>query len=332
MHYRIALDTLHVGLDCGFSGVDDVLSKIKKYLFFSPVPIKSKNPYYCYGWQYPEIGFNVFFEPKYLVKNLPVSVELNGKFFRNENYAEKFVNFLFDLNYGLLFQRVDSCIDVIYESKEDLLNNGLEFDYFPYGFPKPFIRDDFKYKVGSLEGHFDFVGGKPIIDLISSGRGEKKLRVYDKDKDIAQKDKGFNYTQLYGLPAFRVFRIEYAVRSDSIKELVLKYSPSGYSDFIYFILSSMFKRYSFVGVDFDDAFNEDVSFYSKRKDCNIENQLCDCLNKIRKETDRYCVLNEKKYKQKCQELAEDGVFTRSNYRHNIDFAEAADILFKEGAL
>lgn len=74
---------------------------------------------------------------------------------------------------SLLFQRVDACVDLIYDSKEDLENNAVAFEYFPLGFPKPIIRDDFNYKVGSLEGHFDFVSGKPLIDLISSGRGEK---------------------------------------------------------------------------------------------------------------------------------------------------------------
>lgn len=333
MHYRVALDTFHVGLNCGFDGVDNVLKKIKKNLFFSPVPTKSKNPYYCYGWQVPDIGFNVFFDTKYLVKNMPVSIELNGKFFRNERYAEKFINWLLSEFKDLfLLQRVDACIDLIYESVDDLKENGLFFDYFPFGFPKPIIRDDFRYEVGSLEGHFDFIGGKPMIDLISSGRGEKKLRVYDKDKDILQKDKVLTYSDIYGLKSYRAFRCEYAVRSDSIKNLFKKYydNINSYSDFCVYILSAMFKRYDFINVEFSRVFNEDVSFYSAREDSNLENQICDCLNKIHKETDRYSYLNEKAYRQKCNELGQDNLFSRSLFLKNLDFVKAYEILNKEG--
>lgn len=60
MHYRTALDTVHFSITCDFDNVDTILSKIKNSLFFTPVPEKSKNPYYFYGWQVPELGFNCF--------------------------------------------------------------------------------------------------------------------------------------------------------------------------------------------------------------------------------------------------------------------------------
>lgn len=88
------------------------------------------------------------------------------------------------------------------------------------------------------------------------------MRVYDKDKDIASKDRVFTYSQLYGLPAFRVFRAEFAVRSDSIKALVDKYfhNINSYSDLMFYVLSGMFKRYDFVNIDFNHVFDSDVSF------------------------------------------------------------------------
>lgn len=335
MYYRIAIDTFHFSIKCDFSSVDSIIQKIKNYLFFQVVPTKSKNPYYYFGWQYPEVGFNCFFDVKFGVRNYPVCLELNGRFFRHGEFSEKFVNFILkEFKESLLVQRVDCCIDVIYENEEDFKSNAVFCDFFPVGFPKPIIREDFKYKVGSLEGHFDFVSGKPLIDLISSGRGELKLRVYDKDKDIAAKDKDFTYSQLYGLKAYRVFRIEFAVRSDSIKNLFNKYFNyiKNASDIIFYVLSACFKRYDFVGVDFNGVFSEDVSFYAKRDGCVLENQLVDCLNKIRKQTERYCILNVNAYRKKCQELEPDTLFSRYSNLRNVDFYNAYEILEKEGVL
>lgn len=335
MRYRVSLDTFHTGIKCDFADVEDVLLKIKKNLFFIPEARKSKNPYYLYGWQYPDIGFNVYFDTKSGLANCPISIELNGKFFRLQEFAEKFVDWLFS-EFELLPQRADACIDCIYTSLDDLEQCEIYDDKYTFtlGFPVPSFKPDFKYKVGPFEGHFDLLFddynyGHVVIDLLTSGRGELKLRVYDKDKDIHSKDGvSVSYTDIYGIDSIKCYRIEFAVRSDSLKHLFSKYDLNNSSSLVYVILSSMFKRYSFLNCKLDDVFNEDVSFYLSKKDSDLENQITDCLNKLRKESDRYIVLNKKKYKETCNGLSPDNLFSRRNYLRQIDFYNAFEKLEK----
>lgn len=341
MKYRVAIDTFHFGINCDFSDVEIILSKIKKNLFFVPVATKSRNPYYCYGWQYPDIGFNVFFDSKFGLANCPISVELNGKFFRLQEYSEKFVDWVLQ-EFDIKPQRCDSCIDCIYIDLDDLENSEVFDDKYTFlkGFPVPRINDDFKYRVGQLEGHFDILNRGfnddeycIAIDLVSSGRGELKLRVYDKDKDIHSKD-GLNvsYEDIYGIKSYKVYRIEFAVRSDSLKALFQKYEGKivDSSSLCYLILSSMFKRYSFLNCDLKDVFSEDVSFYLCKKDVDLDRQITDCLNKMRKISDRFVVLNEKAYKNKCQELKKDNLFSRRQFLRQLDFYDTYKKLNKEG--
>lgn len=328
MQYRLACDTFHCGLKCEFDDVSDVLSKIKKNLFFPVEPVKSKNPYYYYGWSVPELGFNVFFDVKTGVLNCPVSVELDGKFFRLDEYSENFLDwFLLEFHELLLVQRCDCCIDVIYDLDE---LSKIQYDInSPYyvGFPVPCVKSDFKYNLAPFEGHFDIVDGKIKVDLLSCGRGEKKLRVYDKDLDLERKEHR-SYSDVYGLKASRVFRIEYAIRGDSFKGLFEKYSANiqNSADLVYLILSGMFKRFSFENVSIEDVFNEDVSFYLRREKSSLENQITDCLNKMRKLSNHFECLNEKAYKEKCKGLKEPSLFNRSLWLKQIDFYNVAEKL------
>lgn len=329
MYYRVALDTFHFGLKCDFVSVDDILSKIKNYLFFNPEISKSRNPYYRFCWSHPFIGFNVFFDLKNNLCNCPISIELDGHFFRDDVFSEKFVNFIFSEFGDIIFpQRADACIDVIYDNREEFLSKEVSCFYSP-GFPIPSIRPDFKYNVSPFEGHFDLVGGVPFIDLISSGRGEKKLRVYDKDLDLQRKEEK-TYSEVYGLKSSRAFRVEYAVRSDSIKGLFSQYKISSYTDLVYLLLSGMFKRYSFENVDLGGVFSEDVSFYLKRDKSTLDGQISNCLNNLRKYHNQYLVLNKKRYESNLLKFGEPSLFEKRNFLRNVDFYEVSKSLEKEG--
>ena len=223
LQYRLSLDTFFFGLDIDDLNVFEFLEKIKNYLFFYKSLDKhnySRNRFYREEWINEDNGFYMFLCPRANLKNSTITIQLTGKFFKSKS-AINFVDFVLSEYYTLVnFQRVDVALDCCYDTLDGV---ELEENTRMVGFPFPSYSDRWNRKKIGFEvyGRLSYDMSKFFINMVSQGRNDTRLRVYDKSLDLLEKYNDV-YSGYYDLKDNykQVYRIEFQARSDKLKSFI----------------------------------------------------------------------------------------------------------------
>lgn len=271
---RLAVDTLYFGLQIDDLGFKWFMEEIKNYLFFELKENlkKSRSKYYECELVNEDFGFYCFFSPHKNLLNDYATIQLTGKFFRNMEH-EKAIEKIIEIMSGYIrYQRIDVCLDVLWIDlpfiKDDLTKN--------IGFPVPSYSERWKNKklAFNIFGRWDHENY--FVNMISCGKGDLLLRVYDKELDLEEKY-GMNYSEYYGLDLIykKIFRIEYQMRGKSLKEFLVNCNDLGIS-FLELeqlksaIISCVFNKYEFLYLECENPIYIKTSI--KRKS-TLDNQI-----------------------------------------------------------
>lgn len=260
MHYRLSLDTFYFGLCLDEFECVSFVEKIKKSLFFlrdlQPSDKFCRNRFYKFEMVREEFGFYMFFSPKLGCKNDYITIQLGGKFFKDIKLSQKFIDWLFQDYFGLIeYQRVDVALDVIYNS-DDVLNFDVCKNTNTVGFPFPSYSKDWKNRTIPFMTYGRICKESSFINMVSSGKNDFVLRVYDKSLDLMEKY-GKTYKDYYSLKneSSLVYRIEVQIRSDKLKVFVDNCNNNenstgdSYFKFCYNFLYYVLYKYDFEFID-----------------------------------------------------------------------------------
>lgn len=324
LDYRSSIDTLYFGLKFDYNNVldpNDEIEKIKNYLFqnlFLKLVETHGNCFYFGGYKNDDCGIVINYEPRKNLLNDFCTIQLGGKFFRDNLKARLFLSYIFT-EYGNLIniQRIDCALDCCYKeipNYKDFTNNS--------GFPYPQFNKNYKYGgkrsfevYSRLSPNF----GVSFVNMIANGKGDVRLRVYDKDFEIRERKKGC-YTEYYHTEEFykKVFRIELQCRGRTLKGYLDKYlelyKVFDYDYLCMQILSYAFRKYYFEYID-NSIFLEkpDIRFSERKKVKDLNEQYkhavslqnsyyrkaCDLVDKMLFEQELDCCVN--KYKTLCKD-------------------------------
>ena len=249
---RLACDTLYFGLSVDDLTFKWLCSEIKNYLFF-PLTFdysRSRSKYYCCEAVNEDNGFFMFFSPHKNLLNDYATIQLTGKFFVDyvhENKIKELIDFLSEF---INYQRIDVCLDVLW------LDLPYDYDNFTnnLGFPTPKYSDRWK----NIRLPFSTYGrwsGQYFINMISCGKSDLRLRVYDKSLEIEEKHH-MTYSEYYGFKDefAHVFRIEYQMRGNALKEFIsniysIGINPFDLDELCGAIISCLFYKFNFRYLD-----------------------------------------------------------------------------------
>lgn len=257
------IDTLYLSIKCGFSDCETLVKKIKNYLscnvtqngkFLEVLELsRSRNKWYANCLSNAELGFFMYTDPRQNTKNYPIYIELGGKFFRYPSLSESFLNFLNELpkefkDVSLVLDRIDVDCDVNYiigDFDNASLSKG---SFYPLGFPIPtLLQFSGCQSVAAFEGHFyaSHNYSYPIADTIYIGRNDTKLKVYDKDLELAKSAEV--YKDVYGFECeiIRTFRIEFMLRGQSLKGFIGKLKSYDFGIILNALIDYVNSRYTF---------------------------------------------------------------------------------------
>ena len=227
--------------------------EIKNYLFF-PLTIdttRSRSKYYnCEAFN-EDCGFFMFFSPHANLANDYATIQLSGKFFVESTRVESLKRLIYDYSDFIRYQRVDIALDILWLIIPDEVEEFTQL----FGFPVPSYSDNWKnvrlpFMTYGRKGNFGY-----FINMIGCGRGDLRLRVYDKDLDLCEKY-GQSYSDYYGLDTSfqKVFRIEYQMRGKSLREfcnncLDLDIDIFDLEEFSGAVISCVFNKFDFKYLD-----------------------------------------------------------------------------------
>lgn len=283
MSYRVSIDTLYVGLNIDDLEVNDFLRRIKNYLFFyRNIEKRSdfcRNRFYREEWVSENNSFYMFLLPRKNCKNPTITIQLGGKFFRCIDESILFVNFL--LAYysdRLTFQRLDVALDVMY-SPSEFIDLPICEQTNTKGFPFPSYSESWHNRKIDFDLYCRIRDDYRFSNMVSSGKNDLRLRVYDKTLDLLEKY-GMSYHTYYELKEkfVAVYRIEFQMRGDKLKafesECKVKKLFSEYGQICKCVLSYLFKKYNFEGVNYQNLFeNFDVCFNHMKDETSIQGRI-----------------------------------------------------------
>lgn len=286
MDYRASIDTLYIGLDIDDLEVKDFLKEIKNYLFFYRQIEKnsnySRNRFYREEWINEENSFFMFLCPRKNVKNHQVTIQLGGKFFRCIDESKIFVNWLLGkFQNRVIFQRVDVALDCLYKA-EEFIDVPVCSETNTKGFPFPSYSEEWRNRKIEFDMYCRVRDDFRYCNMVSQGKDDIRLRVYDKSLDLLEKY-DISYHTYYELKQkyVAVYRIEMQLRGDKLKKFIEgvydynKHYDLEYQQLVIYILSYLFKKYKFEGVDYrrlmDDDFN--VCFNHMKDETTIEGRI-----------------------------------------------------------
>lgn len=250
---RLACDTIYFGLQ-----VDDVtfqyfLDEIKNYLFF-PLFVNlehSRSKWYCSEAINEGEGFYLFFKPRQNLLNDYATCQISGKFFREKKHEDSLKQIFSMFGEVIRVQRIDVCLDVMWED----LPNEVDDLTLSLGFPVPQYSLNWKNVKLPFETYGRWSSGVIFTNMIACGKGDLRLRVYDKSLDIFEKYH-LTYSEYYGFEKEfdKVYRIEYQMRGKSLKEFLSNASDVGVDitdidELCGSIISCLFWKFEFLYVD-----------------------------------------------------------------------------------
>lgn len=250
---RLSIDTLYFGLQFDDLFFKRFLEEIKNYLFF-PLTIdttRSRSKYYnCEAFN-EDCGFFMFFSPHANLANDYATIQLVGKFFREVDRCERLKELIYDYSDFIRYQRVDVALDILWRVLPDEINEFTQL----FGFPVPSYSDSWHnvklpFMIYGRKGNFGY-----FVNMVGCGRGDLRLRVYDKDLDLYEKYEK-KYYEYYGLDTDyqKVYRIEYQMRGKSLKEfcnncLDLGIDVFDLDQFSASVISCVFNKFKFAYLD-----------------------------------------------------------------------------------
>lgn len=251
---RLSIDTLYFGLQ-----MDDLMFKvffkeIKNYLFF-PLTIdttKSRSKYYCCEMYNEDCGFFCFFSPHANLANDYATIQLGGKFFVEFDRCERLKELIYDYSDFIRYQRVDVALDILWIDFPDCIEEHSN----QFGFPFPSYSDNWNNVRMPFDGYSRFTPlGNWSMNMVACGKGDLRLRVYDKTLDLLEKY-DMSYSKYYGLDNFyeNVFRIEYQMRGKSLREFCSNAVDLGIDifdldQFSASVISCVFNKFKFAYLD-----------------------------------------------------------------------------------
>lgn len=251
---RLSVDTLYFGLQ-----MDDLMFKrffeeIKNYLFF-PLTIdttRSRSKYYSCEMYNEECGFFCFFSPHANLANDYATIQLSGKFFVEVDRCERLKELIYDYSEFIRYQRVDVALDILWVEFPCCIEEHTN----QVGFPFPSYSDNWNNVKMPFEGYTRFTPlGGWFMNMVACGKGDLRLRVYDKTLDLLEKY-DIDYSKYYGLDTVykNVYRIEYQMRGKSLKEfcnnaLDLGIDIFDLEQFSASVISCVFNKFKFTYLD-----------------------------------------------------------------------------------
>lgn len=216
---RLACDTFYFGLSVDDLTFKWLLDEIKNYLFF-PLTFNynhSRSKYYQCEAVNEDVGFFLFFSPHKKLLNDYATVQVTGKYFIDVKREEKLEELFNLVSEFITFQRIDVCLDVLWRELP-LVPDGISKTC---GFPFPSYSERWKNVRLPFSTYGRFNGDDFYLNMVSCGKSDVRLRVYDKSLEIYEKNK-MTYSQYYGFDEeySQVFRIEYQLRGKALKEFM----------------------------------------------------------------------------------------------------------------
>lgn len=276
---------MFIGLEIDDLCVYEFLEKIKNYLFFYKSLDKhnySRNRFYKEEWVNEDNGFFMFLCPRANLKNSTITIQLTGKFFKSKT-AIRFVDFVLSDYYSMVnFQRVDVALDCCYDSLDGV---EIEENTKLIGFPFPSYSKRWnKKKIGfEVYGRLNHDMSNFFINMVSQGRNDTRLRVYDKSLDLLEKYNDV-YSGYYDLKENykKVYRIEFQARSDKLKSFIsMLYAsddenikPDSYINLCYDFLGYILYKYDFKFVNKEEfGDNLYIGKFNPNKESTLLGQL-----------------------------------------------------------
>lgn len=219
---RLSVDTLYIGLQFDDLMFKRFVEEIKNYLFF-PMNFdltRSRSKYYSCEAVNEDFGFFMFFSPHANLANDYATIQLSGKFFQEVDHCERIKELIYDYSEFVRFQRVDVALDILWGGCPDDYPLEIECVTNRLGFPMPYYSDNWKNVRLPFETYGRLLNdGSYFINMVGCGKGDLRLRVYDKSLDLLEKY-DVSYSSYYGMEKIyeRVYRIEYQMRGKSLKE------------------------------------------------------------------------------------------------------------------
>lgn len=257
--FRVSIDTLYLGFKCDSMIGENIYYKINNKLSCNCIklcPAKRGNIYYKYVETDNNNGVYLSMEPREGLYNDFITLQLSGKFFRDIENSEKFIDYLFDeFSEYIRIQRIDIAIDILYGEYPVMLQQSKEI--YMCGFPIPAYNEDYHYKKVGFELYGrsgQIFSDNMFVNMIASGKGDNRLRVYDKSLDLMEKYKT-EYSLYYDIAKDyeQVYRIELQSRGKKLKGFIDtylgKYERYERKTLIDEFLNYIFQKYSFKYVD-----------------------------------------------------------------------------------
>lgn len=224
--------------------------------------------FYNDGYQYEEIGLSICFSPK-ISKNAPVYLVMQGKFFQNPDHENLFNDIM-----AVVRQHCSKFIPTRIDYAVDLVSCFGEIEHFP----EP------EAKNGSVAAFKHYSDADGNVETIVSGKGDSRLKVYNKLLENPEYIKTYGYSE--NLPVLEVWRIEYTVRGQTLKNIVKHLPDRLFQTGIYCCMmgiasGQMFRRYTFPCGLFGKEIASDISG-REAVEAMLENQIIYRKRKIAK--------------------------------------------------
>lgn len=301
---RSSIDTLYLGfrsdLDFGSVALDDINNYLSSMCFISQSEGKG-NQYYWYSYFNKESGVSIFVEPREGLKNDFMTIQLSGKFFHDIWGSRNFLIWLFEKYQDyLIFQRIDVAVDVLFKE----FPRGGSHDGYLAGFPVPSYSEEYKYCKQGFEIYGRCSSNPNIMafnNMVAQGRGDCRLRVYDKTLDNYEKDhKNYSDVYMFETDYEQVYRIEFQCRGQYLKgfydKYIGRYGKLTYSTLVEELLNYVFHKYEFEGIIKDDVvkcFKKPLSFSKLKKKQCLENAFEHNKAIVNKAYFRCCEISDK---------------------------------------
>lgn len=338
--YRFSIDTLYIGFRCEPIVGEHILEEINNYLssnlLFSLNRENYGNVYYYDTYKNEDNGIVLFARPRKGLKNDYLTLQIGGIFFHDILDSEKFLDWLFSSWFAveIVLQRVDVALDVLYENYP---NGEISDKGFMPRFPLPSYSPEYHYTKVDFKIDGRLYNDLFVVNMVSQGKSDKRLRVYDKSLDCYEKW-GDGYGEVYMLDKTysQVYRIEFQVRGKTLKgwfsDYKEHYKVINRQTLIEALFQYVFAKYQFTNIDMglvDKALHKSFTFHKLKRKYNLESKLlyhkqrqnaeykevCRLYDKI--QAMRYILISQNFVKEKC--LTDDKDVKKALESFFVDF-------------